>query len=741
MSDRRFARLLLAGTILTAALPATPAWATSAPEDTTPNASVAAATSTDKSDASDASEPQDHGVIVVTGEKATTIASSGTKSATPIVETPQSISVISAADIAGLGLQNLNQALRFVAGVTPETRGASAEVYDQFKLRGFDAPVYLDGLRQFGSATGYAVPQVDVSRLDRVEIIKGPASVLYGQSSPGGLVAEVSKLPLDRATYGAVSGTYGTYDLYRVDADIGGRAGDGVLWRIYGSANGADDQQTQGQGKRERQTISAAVTAGAGSSTSFTLLGAYSHDPFNGNYGVFPTLGTLIDNPAGKISTKFYGGEPGDFFRREQAALTYIFNHDFGSGWALRSSGRYQYVKSRMGLVYTSGPAVDPLAVAPTLYARSSYSTREQLNNWTFDNQLTGKVVTGPVTHNLLFGVDRQVAHSAGLSAFGGGTPIDVFNPVYGTMPTPQTPADVQASFGIGSANVRQRQQGIYAQDQIAVGGLRVTLSGRQDWARQARDGQAQKDEKFTWRAGALYLLPFGLAPYASYSTSFEPQNARLRDGSLAQPSLGKQIEAGAKFQPTGTAILVTAAWFRIEQTNVVVNYPDFTADQVGKVRSQGVEVEASAPLPYGFNAKLAYSRQRVKKVEDVVAANIGLPLATVGRGGISANLEWAPTEGPASGFAIGGAVRHVDKTYADFYSDRVARYSPAYTVFDALLRYDLGKLSPRLANVDLGVNATNLFDKKYLTSCFANYAWCWYGNRRTVQATIGYRW
>jgi iron complex outermembrane receptor protein len=721
MLDRRLFRALLAGSILSA----TPAFAADpVPDDTQARNGT-----------------EDSGVIVVTGEKPNTVASSGTKSATSIVETPQSISVISAADIAGLGLQNLNQALRFVAGVTPETRGASAEVYDQFKLRGFDAPVYLDGLRQFGSATGYAVPQVDVSRLDRVEIIKGPASVLYGQSSPGGLVAEVSKLPLDRASYGAVSGTYGSYDLYRVDADIGGRAGDGVLWRIYGSANGADDQQTQGQGKRERQTVSAAVTAGAGSSTSFTLLGAYSHDPFNGNYGVFPTLGTLIDNPAGKISTKFYGGEPGDFFRREQAALTYIFNHDFGSGWALRSSGRYQYVKSRMGLVYTSGPALDPTAAAPTVYSRSSYSTREQLNNWTFDNQLTGKLVTGPLTHQLLFGVDRQVAHSAGLSAFGGATPIDVFNPVYGTMPTPQTPFEVPASFGINSANVRQRQQGVYAQDQIAVGGLRVTLSGRQDWARQARDGQVQKDDKFTWRAGALYLLPFGLAPYASYSTSFEPQNARLRDGGLAQPSLGKQVEVGAKYQPAGTPILVTAAWFRIEQTNVVVSYPDFTSDQVGKVRSQGIEVEASAPLPYGFNAKLAYSRQRVKKVEDVVPANIGLPLATVGRGGISANLEWAPTEGPASGFAIGGAVRHVDKTYADFYADGVARYTPAYTVFDALIRYDLGKLSPRLANVDLGVNATNLFDKKYLTSCFANYAWCWYGNRRTVQATIGYRW
>ncbi len=689
----------------------------------------------------------DANVIVVEGATPRNEASSGTKSNTPLLETPQSISVIDANDIATLGLQNLNQALRFVAGVTPETRGASAEVYDQFKLRGFDAPVYLDGLKQFGSATGYAIPQVDVSRLDRIEVIKGPASVLYGQSSPGGLVAEVSKLPIDRDLYGAVSGTYGSYDLYRVDADIGGRAGDGVLWRVYGSANGADDQQTWGRGKRERQTISAAVTAGAGSSTSFTLLGTYSHDPFNGNYGVFPTLGTLLDNPKGRISTKFYGGEPGDFFSREQAALTYIFNHDFGSGWALRSSGRYQYVGADLGIVYTGGAPVDFADPAPSLYARYSYATREQLNNWTFDNQLTGSVRTGPLEHKLLFGVDRQVAHSNQLVAFGSASPIDVFNPVYGTMPTPQTPYEVPGYLGDGSFltpdafNVRQRQQGIYAQDQISVGGLRVTLSGRQDWARQARDGQSQKDDKFTWRAGALYLLPFGLAPYVSYSTSFEPQNARLRSGALARPSLGKQIEAGAKYQVPQTNILVTAAWFRIEQTNVVVSYPDFTSDQVGKVRSQGVEVEATAPLPYDFNAKLAYSRQRVKKVEDVIPANIGLPLATVGRGGISANLEWAPRNGAAAGFAIGGAVRHVDKTYADFYADGVARYTPAYTVFDALMRYDLGKLSPRMTNVELGVNATNIFDKKYLTSCFANYGWCWYGNRRTVQATIGYHW
>jgi iron complex outermembrane receptor protein len=682
----------------------------------------------------DPAQPQD---IVVTGQRAVTEASGGTKSDTPLIETPQSISVVDSSMIADLGLQNLNQTLRYVAGVTPETRGSAAEVYDQFKLRGFDVPTYLDGLKLFSSASGYAQPQVDVSRLDRIEVVKGPDSALYGQSSPGGLVDESSKLPLDQSFYGAVSGTYGTYDLYRLDGDVGGRFGDGELWRVYGSVNGADQQQQFG--KRRRETISAAVTAGAGSATSFTVLGAYSHDPYNGDYGVWPAYGTLIHNPAGRISTKFYGGEPDDFFRREQFGLTYIFDHDFGHGWALRSSGRYQYVRSRLGIVYTTGA---PVEGSDTVFSRASYSTREQLNDFTYDTQLIGHVETGPLRHRLLFGVDRQVAHSAELYAFGTATPIDVFDPVYGTMPTPRNPYEVPGVAAPTYVNTRQRQQGLYAQDQIAVGDLRVTLSAREDWARQASGGQVQHDRKFTWRAGALYKTRFGLAPYVSYSTSFQPNATLLDDGSLARPTLGKQIEAGAKYQLPGTNVLITGAWFRIDETDVVVSDPvTFAASQVGKVRSQGVEVEADVPLPRGFNARIAFSRQRVSDLKDVNAANIGHGLATVGRGGISANLEWAPKSGPAAGLEIGGAVRHVDRVYADRYFDGTTYNTPAYTLFDALIRYDLGKVSPRLEGVTVGVNATNIFDKRYLTSCYANYGWCWYGNRRTVQATIGAHW
>lgn len=687
-----------------------------------------------------AEEGGERDVIVVTGERPAGAATAGTKTDTPITETPQSISVIGADEIVGLGLQNLNQTLRLVAGVTPEQRGSAAEVYDQFKLRGFDAPIYLDGLRLFSSATGYAVPQVDVSRLDRIEVVKGPASVLYGQSSPGGLVAEASKLPVERDLYGAVAGSYGSYDLYRLDADLGGRLAPGLLWRLYGSANGADQQQEFG--KRRRETVSGAITVGAGGRTTLTVLAAYSHDPFNGNYGVWPALGTLLDNPAGRISTRFYGGEPDDFFRREQAAASYFLRHDFGGDWAFRSSGRYQYVRSRLGIVYTSGSPIDPADPAPRLYGRASYSTREQLNGWTFDNQFVGKLRTGPLDHSLLFGADRQVSHSAEAFAFGSATPIDVFDPVYGTMPTPRTPAEVPGEPPYaGSFNTRQRQQGVYVQDQIAVGGLRLTLSGRQDWARQAQAGSVVHDDRFTWRIGGLFLLPFGLAPYASYSTSFEPQASLLANGDFAVPSTGKQFEVGAKYQVPGTQIIVTGAWFDIRQANVVVSDPvTFAATQVGRVRSRGVEVEATAPLPHGFNARLAFSRQRVRVLEDVAPARVGRPLLGVGRGNLTANLEWAPVAGPLEGLAIGGAVRHVDRVYAGIYSDGVARSTPSYTLFDALARYDLGKLSPRLEGVQVAVNATNVFDKRHLTSCYTDYGWCWYGNRRTVQGTVGYR-
>ena len=707
--------------------------------------------------------------ILVVGERTATDGSSGTKTDTPLIETPQSISVITSDTIQDLGLQNLNQALRYVAGVTPEQRGASAEVYDQFKLRGFDVDRYLDGLRVFNSPTGYANPQIDISRVDRYEIVKGPASVLYGSASPGGLVGISSKLPQQQDFYGSIAGTYGSYDLYRVDADVGGRTGQ-VAYRLYGSANGSHSQ-TQ-FGKRERQTISGAVTLFGDSSTSFTVLGNYSHDPYNGNYGVYPAGATLFSNPNGRVSTKFYGGEPGDRFKREQGAATYIFRHDFGGGWVFRSSGRYQYVSSALGIYYTNGPII--AGTNGQVVGRSSYATREKLNAWTFDNQLAGEVQTGDIKHTLLFGADRQVLHGTEAYAFGGGNPINIYNPVYGTnatIPAGDLAAVPPTAFGVfsGFYASRLRQQGLYAQDQMALGGFRLTLSGRYDWARTAQYGSsppgdtffykgttlygsAKKDEKFTYRVGGLYVTDFGLSPYVSYSTSFQPNLTLVTDTGAppfqpARPTTGRQLEGGLKYQPPGTQILLTASVFRITQNDVVVSSPLFVSFQTGRVRSKGVEFEATAPLPYGFNTRLAFSRQSVKTVRDTsFPQRVGLGLVGVGRGNITAYLDWAPKDGQFAGFQIGGDVRHVMSVFAGGIGD--TRFpnglrSPSYTLFDALVSYDLAKMSPRLEGLKLQVNATNLFDKRHLTSCYLDFAsdWCWYGTRRTVQGTISYKW
>ncbi|GEB90013.1 hypothetical protein ZMO02_16500 [Zymomonas mobilis subsp. pomaceae] len=200
--------------------------------------------------------------LEVWGRKSSTMASSATKTNTPLVETAQSVTVITRDEMDARGVLNLNQAVRYAAGVTADTRGGEGTRYDLFDLRGFTVPTFLDGLKLQDSPTGFAVAQTDTSRLERVELLKGPASALYGQSSPGGLTAQSSKLPTNQRFYGSVNATGGMFDLYRVDADIGGFVTkDGLVrYRIYGTVNGQHTQLSK-TGSR-RFSISPSLTLG-----------------------------------------------------------------------------------------------------------------------------------------------------------------------------------------------------------------------------------------------------------------------------------------------------------------------------------------------------------------------------------------------------------------------------------------------------------------------------------------------
>lgn len=683
--------------------------------------------------------------ILVTAQRPMSESVSGTKSRTPVIETPQSISVIARDELEVRGVQSLNAALQLTAGVTPDLRGNNADVFDQFKLRGFDVPQYLDGLRLASSQTGFATPQIDLALLDRIEVVKGPASALYGQSSPGGLIALSSKLPVDAASYGNAGATYGNFDLYRLDGDLGGRvnATGTILYRVYGSINGADAQQTFG--KRRRYTGSASVTLGAGGPTTLTLLGNYSHDPFNGNYGVVPRIGSLDPNPNGRISRDFADGDPNSTrLPRDQGSVTYLLDQSLGGTWAFHARGRYNDVKVYSGGTFTTGIPIDATLAT---FMRAVGFQREELRNLTFDNQITGVVKTGALTHSLLVGAEAQFSRSlqsTGLDFFGA-PPINAYNPVYGlTIPLPPTQS---------ASDSHQRQIGVYAQDQIAIGDLRLTASGRYDWVRThvvntlAVKDDVRRDRKFTGRLGALYLLPGGVAPYVSYATSFQPQSAVLADRTVASPSTGRQFEGGVKYRPTGTNILLSAAYFDITQSNIVVTNPlTFVSTQSGRVTSRGVELEAKVPLFKGFTATGTYSRQTIRDVKDDNPFALGHPLIGTAKENAGAFGLYTFTAGALEGIGIGGGVRYVGKGYGGFYATpaRTIAYVdvPSYTLFDAALRYDFGKANPRLTGLTARINAANLFDQRYITSCnVGGVDWCWYGSRRTATGTLGFRW
>ncbi|GBR50259.1 TonB-dependent receptor [Neokomagataea thailandica NBRC 106555] len=668
--------------------------------------------------------------LVVRGRKPSTVAASATKSDTPIIDTAQSVSVVTRNEMDIRGVLNLNQAIRYIAGVTPDQRGGSITRYDFFALRGFTVPTFLDGLKLQASPTGFASPQTDTSRLERVEVLKGPSSALYGQSSPGGLVALSSKLPTDQRNYGSITATGGSFDLWRVDADQGGYANtDGtVRYRIYGTANGQHSQLSKTGS--ERFSISPSVMIGGDGPTTLTLLGNYQYDPKNSSYGSQPYVGTLKRASYGYLPRDFYDGDLGyEEFKRYQGALTYIFTQRINNDWSFTSRGRYDNVRTLYESVYGNN-----IYSAPTTLTRGAGFARERMQNLAFDNQLRGHVKTGPVNHNIMTGFDYQQSNATETAGFGDAPDLDVLNPNYRqVIPTITDVYDYLS---------KPRQYGVYGQDEMTIG-RHLFLNGsiRHDWyhstAYAAGTRTDQNAQQITWRASALYHFDFGLSPYVSYSTSFEPQSGLVQSGDTyrqADPSKGKQIEGGTKYQIPGTPVLLTAAGFHIEQTNVLVPVGNLGYNtQSGKVHSDGFELEAHADMYKGLMLDASFSSQRVH--DD----STDRPLIQSSRGNVSAFAFYSVQKGLLYGAGLGFGIRHMMGTYGGVSSEYGDIYVPSYTVFDASARYDLGRANPSLKGWNISASVRNLFDKHFVASCYSD--WCWYGERRNAQASVGYSW
>ncbi|CAO4185416.1 TonB-dependent siderophore receptor [Methylorubrum populi] len=669
-------------------------------------------------------------------------SATATKTGTPILETPQAINVIGRKEIEDRQAQTLTQALQYTPGVIGQYGNTDLRV-DWLTVRGFVPGRYLDGLRLPFGARGYAQPRIEPYGLERIELLKGPSSGLYGQNAPGGLLNLVSKRPTAvpfreiQLQTGSFGRAQGAFDLSG-PADPEGR----ILYRLTGLARTTGTQIDYLE--EDRLFIAPSVTFRPDADTSLTLLSQYLKidSPGGGAPQALPTLGTLYTNPNGRIPTRRFIGEPNyDRFRVEQAFIGYAFEHRFDDVWTVRQNLRFSHVDTDTQRVQAIALGGDGRTLS-----RYAWAFPERSDLFNIDNQAEARFRTGPFAHTLLFGLDylREDARydESQLRIV---PSINVFAPVYaGTVTRPP----------VGTRITQARNQiGLYAQDEIRFGGFTLTLSGRQDWAdavtrtRTVTSGALtqvrQEDAAFTGRVGLSYLFNGGFAPYVSYATSFLPTSGTNRIGSPFAPTTGEQIEAGIKVQPPGTNLLLTGAVFDLTQQNVLTpDSVDFRFNtQAGEARVRGVELEAKASLTDSLDLIASYagmSSEFTRANANAAGVSIvGNELPFVPRHQAAAWLDYTVRTGPLAGFGFGAGVRYIGASVGD--NANLYRI-PVVTLADAAIRYDFGYRHPALKGVDLAVNATNLFDKTYVTTCIAATG-CYYGNRQTILATLRYRW
>lgn len=672
-----------------------------------------------------------------------TQSATGTKTDSSLKDTPQAVNVVTKDQMAAQGSATLTQALRYTPGVISQY-GDDAR-YDWFTIRGFRPGRYLDGLRLPFGSRGYAQPRVEPFSLERAEVLKGPSSVLYGQGEPGGLINMVSKRPSATAP-NEVEMQFGSDSRIQTAFDVGGSVNgdDSFLYRIVGLGRLTD---TQYDFVREKKGyIAPSFTVKPDDATSLTVYGSYQRidSPGGGGAPALPANGTLYTSNYPELPRSAFPGEPGyDHYTSDQAAIGYEFEHEFSDTWTVRQNLRYSYISTDSQRVQPYCPA----ACNPTAFYRYAWAFPESARGVTIDNQAVGHFSTGDLAHTALFGLDYSYESSryeeSSLSPIL--TPFNGINPVYGatTIKRPPTATRIDQN---------RSQVGLYAQDQVEWDNFVFSLGGRYDWANtdtrtrtSTSDREVdQRDGRFTWRAGLVYNFDNGISPYAGYSTSFNPASGTDRLGNAFNPTTGEQFEVGVKYQPNGSNSFITLSAYDLTQDNVLSPDPinrSFSV-QTGQVRMRGIELEGKAEITDAFSvlASYAYTDSEITKANPNAAgiSNEGNRFAFVPRQQASLWLDYAVQSSDAwDGLSFGGGARYTGQTFGDNANQFDV---PSYTVFDAAVRYDFGKANPKLEGLKASLNVSNIFDKKYVSTCIAATG-CYWGEGRSVYATLKYSW
>ncbi len=654
-------------------------------------------------------------------------SSTATKTGTPILETQQSISVITRDQIQAQDAETVGQALDYTPGVIGEPGGSDPR-FDAPKIRGFDSrqAQFLNGLRMMRTA---GAPAVDPYLLERIEVLRGPASIMYGQGNPGGMINLISKRPVFER-FGEVGLQAGSYDTYGTFFDVGGPVSDGsdFAYRITGLVRAAGAQTDELD--NDRYFVAPAVTWQPDEDTKLTILTSVQHDNPSSPSGL-PSQLTL--NATGyKLPRDFYVGDPS--FDRSSRTLTnlgYELEHRFNDVWSFRQNLRY----SNFDWNYRAlGMSTLGLAADGRTINRNATFQDELLNTFNVDNNLLAEFDTGDVDHKVLIGLDYRYFSNNVSTQFWRATPLDAFNPTYGgpiSLISRTTDTTVDSDLS---------QVGIYVQDELAYENWRATLGLRQDWAStsgtsfngisNASRPLDKDDQKLTGRAGLGYVFDNGIAPYISYATSFEPVPVPT-SGQLLEPTTGKQLEVGVKYQPEGWDGFFSVAAYDLRQQNVsnTVALPGggTTIEQIGEVHVKGLELEAVTSLSDGLDLRAAYTYTdaEISGKTDNGNRHDNLPEHAA-----SLWLDYTVQDGSAlDGFGVGGGVRYVGQRYGD---TKNTLDLDAVALLDASIHYQKDGIRASL-------NLKNIADKEYVATCSS--FGCNYGDGRTVMARLTFAW
>jgi len=648
-----------------------------------------------------------------------------TKADIPLIETPQSVSIVTADQIAIQNAESLHQAFKYTPGVVP--MGSDSTTSDGMIIRGFNvtgsAPMYLNGTKlSRNTFSGVSEPYA----MERIEIFKGPASVLYGNAAPGGIVNMVTKQP-QTETLRELKVQAGSFDRKQLAGDFAGAlTEDGNLsYRLTGLIRRSDTMVDDISDDRE--FAAGSIRWQPNEATSLTLLANYQHNDTVYNYGL-PAEGTVLDNINGDIDRDRFGGEPGfDKFATRNRTLGYLFSHHFNAQLTFRQNMLY-FDADVTERVVSTGSLID---ADQRLMSRGAYARYSKDTSWTIDNQLEAKWQHGQFEHTSLIGLDysdNTFKRDNYQAIVGSVTPLDVFAPQYGS------PIYMNAT---PSSDTKQSSQrlGIYAQEHIKIADRWVVmLGGRYDDIKADtknyltnQTDRDYDDNAFTGRVGMVYLFENGFAPYVSYSESFEAASGQDVNGRSFAPTEGEQYEVGVRYQPEGQALSVTASVYKLTQKNVTtadLDNPGFSI-QEGEVESKGFELEARANLTNNLNliASYGYIDNAVIKSN---SGNEGNRHGAVPRHMASLWADYAFPE-TVPGLGLGAGVRYYGRSFnlANTYE------VPGFTVVDAVVNYSL---TPEWS---LALNINNIFDEEYATCSYA----CFYGVERSAVATATYNW